>query len=408
MKPIYIVLMILVYSCTKNFIPPSSTCVDNLDFLQSSAVHPKGDTLQKILDEYISKGVPGATMLLADQNGVWIGSAGFADIKKGIAMQPCHILKPGSVAKMIIGNLIWQLQEDGLLNINDLIGDYIPEVAAAITNGDRITIKMLLNHTSGIYQIGRDLNFNLAVVNDFTRPWTADEIIQYFTDKPATNEPGEELNYSNTNTLISELIIEAVTSKSVDVVLDEMVFSPLGMQNSVYYDYSTEFPLDHLAQGYLDFSNDGKDIQNVSDVNPGSGNGYTGLYTNAEDMYLFMKAVFVDHSLISSTSLDTILNSFVISSGGSYASSSGGIHQQDIHFFGDSLHAYGHSGGDIGYTANVIYINELQTIVVLNYNYGTQFCIPRGLKTISSSTTSTDFEVTASMISSEIRVFVLL
>ena len=61
---------------------------------------------------------------------------------------------------------------------------------------------MLLNHTSGIYQIGRDLDFNLGVVNDFTRPWTAEDIIQYFTDKPATNEPGEEQNYSNTNTLI--------------------------------------------------------------------------------------------------------------------------------------------------------------------------------------------------------------
>ena len=57
------------------------------------------------------------------------------------------------------------------------------------------------------------------------------------------------------------------------------------MQNLVYYDYSTEFPLDHLAQGYLDFSNDGKDIQNVSDLNL-EGNGYTGLYTNAEDMGL--------------------------------------------------------------------------------------------------------------------------
>ena len=58
--------------------------VDNVNFLQSSAVHPKGDTLQQILDEYISLGVPGATMLLADQNGVWIGSAGFADIKRGL------------------------------------------------------------------------------------------------------------------------------------------------------------------------------------------------------------------------------------------------------------------------------------------------------------------------------------
>ena len=76
MKPIYFILIFLFFSCSKNFIPPSSTCVGNIDFLQSSSVHPKGDTLQHILDEYISMGVPGATMLLADQNGIWIGSAG--------------------------------------------------------------------------------------------------------------------------------------------------------------------------------------------------------------------------------------------------------------------------------------------------------------------------------------------
>ena len=165
MKWIYIILFVLVYSCTKNYISPSTVCIDNQDFLQSSSVHPKGDTLQQILDNYISLGVPGATMLLADTNGVWIGSAGYADIKNGILMQPCHIFKPGSVAKMFIGNLIWQLQENGQLDINDPIGDYIPEVAAAITNGSQITIKMLLNHTSGIYQIGRDLDFNILRIN---------------------------------------------------------------------------------------------------------------------------------------------------------------------------------------------------------------------------------------------------
>ena len=87
MKWIYIILFVLVYSCTKNYISPSTVCIDNQDFLQSSSVHPKGDTLQQILDNYISLGVPGATMLLADTNGVWIGSAGYADIKNGILMQ---------------------------------------------------------------------------------------------------------------------------------------------------------------------------------------------------------------------------------------------------------------------------------------------------------------------------------
>ena len=63
------------------------------------------------------------------------------------------------------------------------------------------------------------------------------------------------------------------------------------MNNTVYYDYSEEFPLGNLAQGYVDFHNDGGNIQNISDLNPGSGNGYTGLYSNAEDMYLFAKAL---------------------------------------------------------------------------------------------------------------------
>ena len=133
------------------------------------------------------------------------------DIKNNILMQPCHILKPGSVTKMIIGNVMWQLQEEGQVNIEDPISNYVPELAANITYGDQITIKMLLNHTSGIYPIARDLNYNLAVVNDFTRDWSSEEIIQYFTNKPATNLPGEKFYYCNTNTLISELIIESIT-----------------------------------------------------------------------------------------------------------------------------------------------------------------------------------------------------
>ena len=126
-----------------------------------------------ILDSYTAEGIPGVTLLIADSNGIWAGSAGYADIQNNIKMQPCHILKPGSVTKMIIGNLMWQFQEEGILNINDLISNYIPNVAENITNGDQITIEMLLNHTSGIYTIARDLNYNLAVVNDFTRGWNA-------------------------------------------------------------------------------------------------------------------------------------------------------------------------------------------------------------------------------------------
>jgi D-alanyl-D-alanine carboxypeptidase len=169
------------------------------------------------------------------------------------------------------------------------------------------------------------------------------------------------------------LIIEAVTNQPLELVLAEKIFNPLNMNNSVYYDYSEVFPKTNLAQGYFDFHNDGGSIQNISDLNPGSGNGYTGLYSTAEDLYLFAKAIFVDHSLISNTSLNDILNSFFFSESGNQASSSGAIHRQDIEFFGDSIIAYGHSGGDIGYSANLTYLPHNNTIIIIHYNYGTQF-----------------------------------
>jgi D-alanyl-D-alanine carboxypeptidase len=380
-KLIFIISVIFLFTdCTKHFIAPTDICIDNPEFLQSSIAHPKGEAFQAVLDKYISDGIPGATLLVADSNGVWAGAAGYADIQNNILMQPCHILKPGSVTKMIIGNVMWQLKEEGLVNIEDLILNYVPELAANITNGDQITIKMLLNHTSGIYPIARDLDYNLAVVNDFTRGWSSEEIIQYFTNKPATNLPGEKYYYSNTNTLISELIIESITNEPLEVTLESKVFNPLGMNNTVYYDYSEEFPLGNLAQGYVDFHNDGGNIQNISDLNPGSGNGYTGLYSNAEDMYLFAKALFIQNSLISENSLNEILDSFFYSESGNSASSSGAIHRQDIEFFGDSILAYGHSGGDIGYAAHVTFIENTETIIVINYNYGTQFWTPMGDK----------------------------
>ena len=380
-KLIFIISVVFLFNdCTKHFIAPTEICIDNSEFLQSSLTHPKGEAFQAVLDQYISDGVPGATLLVADSHGVWTGAAGYADIKNNIVMQPCHILKPGSVTKMIIGNVMWQLQEEGKVNIEDLILNYVPEVAAKITNGDQITIKMLLNHTSGIYPIARDLNYNLAVVNDFTRGWSSEEIIHYFTNKPATNLPGEKYYYSNTNTLISELIIESITNEPLEVTLENKVFNPSGMNNTVYFDYSEEFPLGNLAQGYVDFHNDGGNIQNISDLNPGSGNGYTGLYSNAEDMYLFVKALFIENSLISENSLNEILDSFFYSESGNSASSSGAIHRQDIEFFGDSIMAYGHSGGDIGYAAHVTFIENSETIVIINYNYGTQFWTPIGDK----------------------------
>lgn len=372
--PLLLALSFL-FACNRLSIPPSATCTPDAEFT-SNANHPKGAAAQAIIDKYIAKGIPGISILINDDEGFWISSAGFADIENGIEMQPCHINKLGSITKMMMGTLIWQLVQDGLLSIDDPISKHIPEVAGGIPYGDQITIAMLLNHSAGVYDIARDLNFNLAVINDMTKHWTSDEILKFLEGKEATHAPGDALRYSNSNTMLAALIVESVTGKTQAELLQERIFTPLGMDQTVMYNYSENFPFENLAQGYLDFNNDGGDIQNISNLNPASGNGYTGVYSTVTDLYRFMNALLRQKTLTSPENLDTILGSFRYTGEGGvggFGFSIGAIHDEnrDLYDNDDNIHAYGHGGGDIGYSANLNYYPHNNTIFAASYNYGT-------------------------------------
>ena len=367
---LFAILLFTIAGCQKVAIQPTATCVEDASFPINPS-HPKAEDIQSVMDKYIARGIPGMTVLINDEDGFWIASAGMADIENGIEMQPCHINKLGSVTKMMMGTLVWQLIQDGDLNIDDKISKHIPEVADRIENGDEITLGMLLNHTSGIYDIARDLGYNLAVINDMTKSWTAEEILGYIEGKEATNLPGEELNYSNSNTMLVSLIIEEVTGQQHGEVLKNRIFNPLGMDNTVYYDYSADFPLEYLAQGYLDLNNDGGSIQNISNLNPGSGNGFTGVYSTVTDMYKFINALLREKTLTTPDNLDFILNNTVGTTDGSWRSSFGAIHNEQRDIFDGTIPAYGHAGGDIGYSANLSYYPHNNTIFAATFNYGT-------------------------------------
>lgn len=360
-----------------NLIPETIACTENYPF-ELNASHPKGAAIQATMDKYIRLGLPGMTILISDDDGIWVASAGFADLENQIPMQPCHINKLGSITKMMMGTLIWQYISEGKLSLNEPIQTYIPEVSARITNGSEITLGMLLNHTSGIADIGGDLNFNLAVVNDFTYSWTAEEILEFIADKPATHAPGTALRYSNTNTMLEGMILDAVTGRPHRELLQERIFDRLGMNQTVYYNYSQAFPYENIAQGYLDFHNDGGDIQNISLLNPGSGNGYTGVYSTVSDLYRFMNALLREKTLTSPENLEYIFDNFFYFEGQSWASSYGAIHDEYREVLPDSIHTYGHTGGDIGYSANLNYFPHNNTIFAATYNYGTNLPSPLG------------------------------
>lgn len=371
--------VLFIHSCSPEAIPPTEICpVEGM--LPLTEDHPKSDEVRALMDEYISKGLPGMTVLISDDNGIWYGSAGFADIENNVAMQPCHINKLGSVTKMMVGALVWQLVQDEVLSLDDPISQYIPEVASKIANGNDITLKMLINHTSGVYDIAGDLGYNLAVVNDFSRSWTSEEILSFLEGKPATGLPGEEVRYSNSNTMLVGMVIDAATGEHHGELLKTRIFDVLGMNNTIYYNYDEDFPSPYLAQGYLDFNNDGGDIQNISNLNPGSGNGYTGVYSTVMDLHTFLNALLREKTLTTPENIERIYESMQWADSGTWKSSIGGIHDQQRHILPEDQHAYGHDGGDIGYSANLSYLPHNNTIFAATYNYGSN--LPTNLSDI--------------------------
>ena len=364
-------LVLLFAACSDEQIRPASTdCPLEQDPAYSSSAN--SGAYQNILDQYVKKGLPGAVLLIKDESGFFIGSAGMADIKNKVAMQACHVSKIASVTKLMFAAAILKLSEEGVLSLNDPISKYIPsEKLKKLSNGNQsITARNLLNHTSGFYDIIEDQNFYLHILNDPERHWTGDELLEFAYNKPAafSFNPADTVGYSNTNYLLLSMIVESATGIPHANTLRTEIFETVGM-NDTYYYWHDPYPASGVAQGYFDLYNNGN-LQNLSLWNTGSGNGYGGVYSTVWNMYLFMNALFVSKTLLSQASLDEMLvfhpdvESRKLIGTGCF---------KDFIDLGDTLtdYAWGHRGRDLAYSADLYYFPEYQTIMALMVNYGT-------------------------------------
>lgn len=147
----------------------------------------------------------------------------------------------GSLTKQFTAAAILLLQERGKLDLDTPIKAWIPTAPAA---WDRITIRHLLTHTSGIP--------NFTSFDDYekqkTLPTTLDAVIARFRDKPLDFQPGEQWSYSNSGYLVLTAIVEKASGKSYAAFLTNNIFKPLGMADTGYDSHAAIIP--HRAAGY--------------------------------------------------------------------------------------------------------------------------------------------------------------
>ena len=355
--------LLLPASCKKAPIGHTEKCT-----WTPGPAHPKAADFQAILDEYTRRGLPGIIALVRDADGVWVSSAGKADIAEDVDMAPCTVSKAASLTKTFVATLALKLVEEGKFSLDDPLTKWLPaEVLNEVKNAHDCTVRQLMNHTTGIADVIDDNSFYLSVLNNPDNEWTEAELVKFVYGDAPEFAAGQGISYSNTNYLLLAMVIEAATGREQGDLMREKIIEPLGLQNTFYYWHD---PVPGItAQGYFDLYNNGT-LLNVTNYNTGSGNGYGGMYANIFDLQAFIEALVREKRVLSTPMLAQMLT-FTEEEGDSNRGNGLGIFKDFLDRADAGGYAYGHRGRDLGYTADMYFFPEKDRTMVYLINYGT-------------------------------------
>lgn len=191
--------------------------------------------LQRVLDQNVADGtIPGAVLAVQiPGRELWTAASGQADRKRKRAMQPDTPVRIASISKVYTAVVVLQLIEQGLIDINAPVSTWFPDL---LPNGDAITVRNLLNHTSGLYDYVEDKAFISRGYKNPKQVWAPAEIVTYTNQFRPAFAPGAAgaWDYSSTNYVILGMIVEKVTGNTLAQEVRQRIFEPLDMRNSFF------------------------------------------------------------------------------------------------------------------------------------------------------------------------------
>ena len=280
-------------------------------------ITPLPDTVQEQVDDAIGHGLDGIIVYVdeADQPPAFY-TAGWKDRDNQIPADPQSFFKIGSISKLYDAVAVTKLVNDNRLSLDDTLADYFPELVGRIEYADQITLRMMVQHRSGIPNLTDQPGFDWE-----NPPKNSTESLELVLDVPADFEPDEKYSYSNTNYLLISEIIKKVVGYSNFQYIKEEILLPLGLNNT--FGSIHEVDMDDVMSGYyVGLESDFKNID-------------AGMVATAEDVGIFLRAL-NDGSLLNDN-------------------------EQAIY---SSIYVYGHSGWVLGYQSIARYHKDIDTVVV--------------------------------------------
>jgi D-alanyl-D-alanine carboxypeptidase len=290
---------------------------------------PLPETVQEQLEEGIDHGFDGM-IVYVDQAGKppAFYAAGWHDRKNQIPADPKALFKIASVSKLYVAVAVAKLVSDKQLSLDKTVAEYLPALVGRIENADKITLRMMVQHRSGIPDFSRTAGY---WVNP---PKANSENLELVLDKPADFEPGASYSYSNTNYLLIGEILDNTLGYSHHQYIKREILMPLGLNNT--YSLLSEVNTDEVMSGYYVGYED--DLKYNEFINPAG-----SMIATAEDVGKFLR----------------VLNDGSVFNDG----------EQEIY---SSIYVYEHTGLLPGYQSIAKYHKDIDTVVI-QFNNTTNF-----------------------------------
>ena len=283
----------------------------------ASAAPSKGEaeSLKSRAQGLVEAGYPAALAAVSDSKGESAGVAvGKGNLETGQAPPMDGEVRVGSASKTFVAVVVMQMVQEGKVGLDEPIETYLPGlIKGEGVDGSKITVRQLLQHTSGLPDFDETL-FGTTDVFQYRHHYvTPRDVLDSALSKPAQFEPGTQWKYTNTNYIVLGMLIERVSQRPVGEQIDERIVKKLGLSHTYFPAPGEEKIRGTHPRGYH-LSAEGK-LEDITEMDPTWGWAAGAMVSTPSELNTFFQAVF-DGRLLTQASIQEMKKGVDIGSGG--------------------------------------------------------------------------------------------
>lgn len=327
---------------------------------ESTPVSPESEKIAQEIDRICDSimtntSLPGLVVgIWSKEKGIdYVRGKGFGNLTTMESINPEYHFRIGSNTKSFVVTTAMQLAAENKLSLEDKLSKYFPD----FPDGNKVTLRMLCNMTSGINNYTDTEAFEYELGNNPLKQWTPQEHIDLIMDNVYKFEPGSDFSYSNTNTSLLGMIIEQITDKSLEENFKERFINKYGLTNTTFPSGNKiSTPYIHGYANYTDTSSFTDDVSESFDISWAWAAG--AMVSNLQNTRKWVEML-IDGDLLPDTLQQQRFTGKSFAGGRTYG--------MGIFTNGDNL--WGHNGGLPGYTSIMMRHRTLDFTIVIFCNW---------------------------------------